>query len=115
MAFLFWRYVEQMTKASDPSSTFCVFWTPDKRIGELVGDMFGVLRIHTRRYNGCSNIYEVLVGAAASPIFQVGDAAALPQKIMSLPCDADCVPLRSGFWPQAVSGNRRPRKFSRCI
>ena len=29
---------------------FAVLWTPDKMIGELVGDRFGVLRIHTRRH-----------------------------------------------------------------
>lgn len=35
---------------------FAVFRIPDKMMGELVGDIFGVLPIHTRQHNRCSNI-----------------------------------------------------------
>ena len=31
-----------------------VFRTPDEVRGQLVGDMFGVLRIYTQQYNKCS-------------------------------------------------------------
>ena len=34
---------------------FAVVGTPDKVIGQLVGNMFGMLRIHTPHYNMCSN------------------------------------------------------------
>lgn len=46
---------------------FAVLRTPNKRIGELVGDMFGVLRIHTGLYNRCANIYAFLVGGRLTP------------------------------------------------
>ena len=35
---------------------FTVFGTPDKMVSQLVGDMFGVLRIHTRHYDKCSSL-----------------------------------------------------------
>ncbi len=41
-----------------------ILWTPDKMVGQFVGDMFGVLYIHTRQYNKCSNTCEVPAGAA---------------------------------------------------
>jgi hypothetical protein len=41
---------------------FAVCGSPDKVIGSLVGDMCGVLCIHTRRYTLCSNSCEVPVG-----------------------------------------------------
>ena len=43
---------------------FAVFGTPDKVIGQFIGDVFGVLCIHTHQYSICSNSYEVPVGAA---------------------------------------------------
>jgi hypothetical protein len=44
-----------------------VLGAPDKVVSYLVGNMFGMLCIHTQQYNICSNLYEVPVGAAASP------------------------------------------------
>ena len=43
---------------------FAVFRTPDKMVSQLVGDVFGVLFIHTRQCNMCSNSCEVPVWAA---------------------------------------------------
>ncbi len=43
---------------------FAVLGTPDEVIGQFVGDVFGVLCIHIRQYNRCSNLTEVPVGAA---------------------------------------------------
>ena len=43
---------------------FAVCGTPDKMGSYLVGDMFGVLRIHTHQYTMCSSLEEVPVGAA---------------------------------------------------
>ena len=43
---------------------FAVLGTPDKVIGQFVSDMFGMLHIHTRQYNICSNSCEVPVGTA---------------------------------------------------
>jgi len=37
---------------------FAVFGAPDKVVSQLVGDVFGVLRIHTRHYNQCSSFPE---------------------------------------------------------
>ncbi len=37
---------------------FPVFGTPDKMVGQLIRGVFGVLRIHTRHYNTCSNSLE---------------------------------------------------------
>lgn len=42
---------------------FPVFGAPDKMVSQLVGDVFGVLYIHTRQYNKCSSLEEVPVGA----------------------------------------------------
>ena len=39
---------------------FAVFGAPDKVIGQLIRDVFGVLRIHTPNYNMCSNSLEEL-------------------------------------------------------
>jgi hypothetical protein len=41
-----------------------IFGTPDKMVSQLVGDVFGVLRIHTRQYDMCSNSCEVPERAA---------------------------------------------------
>jgi hypothetical protein len=43
---------------------FAIFGTPDKVIGQLVGDVFGVLCLHTHHCNICSNLCEVPVRAA---------------------------------------------------
>ena len=43
---------------------FPIFRTPDKVIGQFIGDVFGVLCIHTCHCNICSNSCEVPVGAA---------------------------------------------------
>jgi len=43
---------------------FPVLGTPDKVIGSFVGDVFGVLCLHTRYCNMCSNPCEVPVRAA---------------------------------------------------
>jgi hypothetical protein len=37
---------------------FALGGTADKMVSQLVGDMFGVLRIHTRQYNMCSHSLE---------------------------------------------------------
>ena len=34
---------------------FAVFGTPDKLVSQLVGDVFGVLCVHTPHCNRCSN------------------------------------------------------------
>jgi hypothetical protein len=31
-----------------------IIWAPDKVVGQLVGNVFGMLRIHIRQYNMCS-------------------------------------------------------------
>ena len=41
-----------------------VFGTPDKVISQLIGDVFGVLCIHTQHYHRCSSLPEVLRRAA---------------------------------------------------
>jgi hypothetical protein len=46
---------------------FPIIWTPDEVIGQFVGDVFGVLCIHTRQYNMCSKSCEV-PGRAALPL-----------------------------------------------
>jgi hypothetical protein len=46
-----------------------VFGTPDKVIGQFVGDVFGVLCIHTRHGNRCSNSCEAS-GWAALPLLE---------------------------------------------
>ena len=43
---------------------FAVCGTPDKVRGYLVGDVFGVLCLHTRQYHMCANSCEVRVRAA---------------------------------------------------
>ncbi len=43
---------------------FTVFGAPDKMVGQLIRDVFGVLRIHTPNYNTCSNSLEEPVRAA---------------------------------------------------
>jgi len=46
-----------------------IFGTPDKMIGQFVGDVFGVLHIHTRQHNICSTSCEV-PGRAALPLLE---------------------------------------------
>lgn len=41
--------------------------TPDKMVSQLVGDVFGGLRIHTPYYNMCSK-FSLLPGWAALPL-----------------------------------------------
>jgi hypothetical protein len=53
-----------------------VLGTPDKVIGSLVSNVFGVLRIHTQHYNICSSFPEVPRRAALPLLEREGDAAA---------------------------------------
>ena len=39
-------------------NTFAVLGTPDKLIGAYVVDVFGVLCLHLRQYNRCSNLQD---------------------------------------------------------
>ena len=43
---------------------FPILGAPDKVIGQFIRDVFGVLRIHTQRYNMCSTSCEVPERAA---------------------------------------------------
>ena len=43
---------------------FPVFGTPDKVVSQFVGNMFGVLCIHTLQYNKCSKSCKIPVWAA---------------------------------------------------
>jgi hypothetical protein len=61
-----------------------LFRTPDQVIGQFVGDMFGVLCIHTRQCNICSNPCEAPVGAALPLLEREGDAAALPSNNLGM-------------------------------
>jgi hypothetical protein len=47
---------------------FALFRTPDKVVSKLVGNLFGVLHLHTYQYNICSNSCGALVGAALPPL-----------------------------------------------
>ena len=51
--------------------------TPDKVISQLIGDVFGVLCIHTQHYHRCSSLPEVPSRAALPLLEREGDAAAL--------------------------------------
>ena len=54
-----------------------VFGTSDKVISQFIGDVFGVLYIHTQHYNRCSSLPEVPSRAALPLLEREGDAAAL--------------------------------------
>jgi hypothetical protein len=59
---------------------FPVLGTPDKVIGSFVGDVFGVLCLHPRHCNMCSNPCEVPVRAALPLLEREGYPVARPMK-----------------------------------
>ncbi len=46
---------------------FAVFWAPDIVVAELVGDMFGVLRIHTPIITGVLSLWRSRRGGLTPP------------------------------------------------
>ena len=58
-----------------------VFGTSDKVISQFIGDVFGVLYIHTQHYNRCSSLPEVPSRAALPLLEREGDAAAFSSSI----------------------------------
>ena len=54
---------DKRSKLAD-QNLLTIFETPDKVIGQCVGDVFGLLRFHPCQYNRCSHFVEGHVRAA---------------------------------------------------
>src|SRR5260370_5530676 len=71
---------DKRSKLAD-QNLLTIFGTPDKVVGHFVGDVFGVLCLHTRQYNKRSHLLEEPIGAALPLLEREGDAAALTSRL----------------------------------